>query len=359
MSDAATFFAKKKKKKGFKGFNANKIDAASITSTVHVDAPALSTDTSTDPAAPASSGAVPPVSTLTEAFTATSAPSAAVLPATEGAPVPESAAGVSGDGAGAGSGGGGGGGEWDDEALAATYARKGAVTGAATTELLDMKALELKRREEDDVAERMRVEETKAALAAAREGMEREALRLKEEREKKEVANKATDAGTGPGTGRGGRGFGGAGGKWIPPHLRAGAGLSRVRMGAAMSSAASQKLDTQDENLFPDLAAADAILEQQKSQVAYKVTKKTPVGGGATWASRPIVKPEPKAEKPKEPEKPREEPKQPEKPKEEPKKETQPAVAPETAATTSAPAAGTLPKKKKKKKKDVSTFKSS
>ena len=36
MSDAAAFFAaKKKKKKGFK-FNANKIDASTVTTTVHV-----------------------------------------------------------------------------------------------------------------------------------------------------------------------------------------------------------------------------------------------------------------------------------------------------------------------------------
>lgn len=35
MADAASFFAGKKKKKAFK-FNANKIDASSVTTTVHV-----------------------------------------------------------------------------------------------------------------------------------------------------------------------------------------------------------------------------------------------------------------------------------------------------------------------------------
>jgi hypothetical protein len=37
MSDTAAFFAnKKKKKKAFKGFNANLVDVASVTQTVHV-----------------------------------------------------------------------------------------------------------------------------------------------------------------------------------------------------------------------------------------------------------------------------------------------------------------------------------
>ena len=36
MSDAAAFFANKKKKKSSRGFNANTIDAASVIATVHV-----------------------------------------------------------------------------------------------------------------------------------------------------------------------------------------------------------------------------------------------------------------------------------------------------------------------------------
>ena len=37
LSDTAAFFAnKKKKKKAFKGFNANLVDVASVTHTVHV-----------------------------------------------------------------------------------------------------------------------------------------------------------------------------------------------------------------------------------------------------------------------------------------------------------------------------------
>ena len=62
----------------------------------------------------------------------------------------------------------------------------GIAAGAgATTELLDMKALEKKRNEEDDIAERMRVEETRAQLAAAKEGMAKEAERLQAEKEAK------------------------------------------------------------------------------------------------------------------------------------------------------------------------------
>ena len=176
------------------------------------------------------------------------------------------------------------GGEWDDDALAASYARKGFPMAAATTvEVLDMKALDAKRLDQDDIAERLRIEETRAQLASAKEGMEREAQRLKQEREKKEEEKKPAEE------------LATTGGKWLPPHLRAGAGLQRVR---PTGSTGSQKLDTQDENLFPDLSVADAILEKQKEDVAYKVPKKTAVGGGATWGSRaPVIKAESKPEK--------------------------------------------------------------
>ena len=227
-------------------------------------------------------------------------------------------------------------GEWDDVALAASFSRKGtaavlAGTGA-TAELLDMKAFDAKRRGEDDIAERLRIEETKAQLAAAKEGMEREAQRLKEERESKEFkeVTKPSLHGT-PGT------TGSAGTKWVPSRMRMGGVQDRVRMGSSLGMVSS-KLDTQDENLFPDLAAADAILEQKKDQVAYKVAKKTAVGGGATWGSRPPVvqakesEPEPKAPEP------------------------GPEVVVEAVALAAAPV---VPTKKvaKKKKKDLSTFK--
>lgn len=242
-----------------------------------------------------------------------------------------------------------GGDQWDDEALAATLTRKTATTGTGTTsELMDMKKFDPKVNEQDEVAEKLRVEENKAKLAAAKEGMEREAARLKEAKEKKTEAAPATSNRFAAAA------AGGAGGKWVPPHMRGG-GLPKIRMGAG---APGGKVDTQDEQLFPDLASADAIIKQQEGQqqTAFRVVKKTPVGGGATWGnkSKPQqaakAKPQPRAESP--------------------KKEATPepvAAAPASAApspekpkTTTAEPAAAAPKKtlgKKKKKKDLSTFK--
>ena len=249
-----------------------------------------------------------------------------------------------------------GGDQWDDEALAATLTRKTATTGAGTTsELMDMKKFDPKVNEQDEVAEKLRVEENKAKLAAAKEGMEREAARLKEEKEKKaEAAAPATASRFAAAA------AGGAGGKWVPPHMRGGA-LPKIRMGGG---ATSGKVDTQNEELFPDLASADAIIKQQEGQqqTAYRVVKKTPVGGGATWGNK--VKPQepakaktpPRAESPKkdiapEPEAAPSAPAvpSPEKPK---------TTTAEPAATATAAAAPKKTLGKKKKKKDISTFKS-
>lgn len=278
MSDIQNFFANKNKtktkKKVFK-FNANLIDAATVTSAVHVDAPALSTETDV-------TGPLGSIMGTTESGIT----SGTMIHNTNGA----AAAGA--DGGKLASTSGAGAEEWDDEALAASFSRnKGtpavivAATSGVTAELLDMKALDAKRRGEDDIAERLRIEETKAQLAAAKEGMEREAQRLKEEREMKE---RNEDKKTAP---VGNSFSGAAGGKWVPPHMRAGStGLDHGRMGFS-SGMPSSKLDTQDDNLFPDLAAADAILEQKKEQVAYKVVKKTPVGGpNTTWGSAAATK---------------------------------------------------------------------
>jgi len=319
MSDAAAFFANKKKskKKAFK-FNANKIDAATVTTTVHVDAPALSTD-----AEAASVGMALASTSIAENDSNQKTNNTKSNGGS--ADDPSSSAG----------------GQWDDEALAASYSRKGVTAAASTAEVLDMKAFDAKRRDQDDIAERMRVEETKAQLAAAREGMEREAQRLKQEREKKEESKKPEPSN------RFSAAVGGMGSKWVPPHMRAsgGGGLSRVRMGSALP-ASLKKLDTQDADLFPDLAVADKILEHQKGheKVAYKVHKKTPVGGGATWGSRPAVVRPKKVTVPKE--------KAPE-PEPEPKVEVEPTPKPQPKPV--------IAKKKptKKKKKDLSTFKSS
>jgi hypothetical protein len=239
--------------------------------------------------------------------------------------------------------------QWDDEALAATYTRKGAATTGS--ELRDMKSLDPKRSDKGFIAEKLRVEETKAQLAAAREGMEREAAKLKEDAEKKDEKKAATSSG---GTRFGAAaasmsGAGGTGGKWVPPHLRGGssAGLTRSRMPGA--SGGFQKVDTKNEELFPDLAAADKILEKQQKQQqpVFKIPKKTPVGGGATWASKPKPVPQkaPKAE-PKVVEAPVEK-------KEEPIK----AVAPAPAADGSATKPVIKKRTTTKKKKDLSTFK--
>lgn len=141
MSDAAAFFAKKKKKKKTFKFNANTIDASQVTNTVHVDAPALSTGD--------------------------------LVPTTGALPLEKDPAAGNDD-------------AWDDDALAANTLRKGAAVvvpaGATTKDLVvETKALSLKTNtggnEQSDIAEKLRVEETKAQLAAAREAMEREAQR--------------------------------------------------------------------------------------------------------------------------------------------------------------------------------------
>jgi len=83
-------------------------------------------------------------------------------------------------------------GDWDEGALAPKMSRTAAsaITGGGPTELLDMKALELNRSEQDDIAERMRVEETRAQLAAAKAGMEKEAQRLRENKRLKRQRGK-------------------------------------------------------------------------------------------------------------------------------------------------------------------------
>ena len=246
--------------------------------------------------------------------------------------------------------------QWDDEALAATFAKKGAIaTSGNTAELMDMKSVDLRRSDEDDIAEKLRIEETKAKLAAAKEGMEKEAQRIKEEQEKKEQEKKDV-ASAGPRFGAAAAGMasagGGMGSKWLPPHMRSsggGSALARERLGMPASTG-NQKLDTQSEELFPDLAAADAIMEQKKQNQPGKPPKKTPVGGGASWASKSNKKQEkstaveeaPKEEATTEKETPAE----------------APAPTPQAAPAAAAPAAAPI-KPKKKKKKDLSTFKPS
>lgn len=262
--------------------------------------------------------------------------------------------------------------QWDDAVTASNQSRKGTHATKATDHVLDVKTLDSNRGGETNIAEKLRVEETKAQLAAAREGMEREAAKVKEEKEKKEQAKKEKEEaaaksrfpGASASMGGGGGGLSGTGGKWVPPHMRGGGGgmgsspgLAPIRMGAGWG-AGSQKLDVADDELFPDLAAAGKILEkkEKEQQPVFKVPKKTPVGGGATWASKPKISvsapaPAAPAAKP-EPTPPSSQP---------PSQESSKAAAPASAAAAPAPAKETttpaVRKTTKKKKKDLSTFK--
>jgi hypothetical protein len=222
-----------------------------------------------------------------------------------------------------------------------------------------MKSLDPKRSDQGYIAEKLRVEETKAQLASAREGMERQAAKLKDDRDKKDEkkAEKNASIPSNPrfGAAAATMGAGGTGAKWLPPHLRAGGGgasMTRAPMPGSIGGF-QKKVDTNDEQLFPDLATADAIIEKQSQQTQPgKAPKKTPVGGGATWATK-MKKPSVKA---------------PRAPKAEPvvaaappnaDKESEEQAKTETAAPESAAPVAKAPIKKRtvKKKKDLSTFK--
>jgi hypothetical protein len=241
--------------------------------------------------------------------------------------------------------------QWDDEALAAATYKKGA-TAASTGSggLADMKSMDPKRSDQGYIKEKMRVEETKAQLAAAREGMERQAAQLKVDKEKKDEKKQANQGSitSNPrfGAAAASMSAGGTGTKWLPPHLRAGGGggasMTRAPMPGSIGGF-QRKVDTADEQLFPDLATADAIIEKQDKDS--RAPKKTPVGGGATWGNK-IKKPVVRA------------------PKVEPVtaspiagKESEEPAKTETAAPVSAAPVAKAPKRVVKKKKDLSTFK--
>lgn len=357
MSDTAAFFAKKKtKKKKFKAFNANKIDASSVTTETHVDAPEVSAE-----------------------HVATSLGGLSGLgSATAGA---EDA--VNGNDQWADSQGG-----WGSKSNVTAPTTAG---DSKVAELLDMQALNAKRNEQDDVAERLRIEETKEQLARAKEGMAKEAERMEAEKANKEAKAAARASGQGRALG-GSTTLGGgssSGGKWIPSHMRntGGAaiggprfGLGSVRGPASMDGSGFQKpVDTANEEIFPDLAAAENIIaekEKQEKDKKERLAGRAPIGwGGAAAAATATV---PAQRKPLNQAKPAAERKplnlaptkkaeaQPAS-KEEKKEETKPAVeaTPAVATLAAAPATTPAPDKpaekkkvlKKKKKKDLSTFK--
>lgn len=310
MSDAAAFFAKKKKKKGKKAFsfNANKVDVSAVTSNIHVDAPAVSSEE--------------------------------VVPSS----LNQMSISKGNDNAG----------DWDESAEVAKATTSTAATGAGPSELMDMKALELKRNEQDDIAERLRVEETKAQLAAAKAGMEKEAQRLKEEKEFKTVQKAANSAPRPSGLGGGA----GGGGKWVPVHMRNSA-ASRPAMGSSMGGSSrfgnvsgvsttgyQRKVDTNDDMLFPDLgavAAADKAAEQEEEEKRQEAARLAALARKERNAAKKAAEAEREAQEatPVEPT-----------PAPAPVPAPAPAPAP-TPAATPAP----IKKKTKKKKKDLSTFK--
>lgn len=360
MSDTAAFFAKKKtKKKKFKSFNANKIDASAVTTSAHVDAPEIST--------------------------------------LEG--VTTSLGGLGGLGK---AEVGGGDDQWADSQ--GGWGSNNKSSGAAASggdskvaELLDMQSLQARRNAEDNVAERLRIEETKAQLAKAKEGMAKEGERLAAEKEAKTF----TRAGPAPGA----RGMGGStGGKWVPSHMRStagGVGLAFSGGGSAIRGAASMEgsagggggfqkpVDMANEELFPDLAVADKIMaekerleKEEQDRMAGSKTARAPSGwgsrmgsgGGGVSAAAPAqrkplnIAPAPAERKPLNlvpPPKKKEEEEKAEETKPEAAPVESPASAPESAApAVEAPVAEKAAEKpkekkvlKKKKKKDLSTFK--
>ena len=258
-------------------------------------------------------------------------------------------------------------------------------SGPKVAELLDMQALNDMRNKEDDVAERLRIEETKAALARAKEGMEKEAERLVAEKEAKEAKAAARASGGSS------MASGGSGGKWVPAHMRNAGGGSRfgsaTRGPASMDGSGFQKsVDVASEELFPDLADADKIVADKEAELKKEQDRMaTASSGGPTmapagWGSRmgpgsassapaqrkPLNLAPPAERKPlKLTSKKAEEVSTTEEVKKEEKKEEATPVAEETKTETPAPVPVAVapvedkPKKvlKKKKKKDLSTFK--
>lgn len=327
MADTAAFFASKKKKgtkKKFKAFNANKIDANSVLASTHVDAPEMS-----------------------EGVTSTLGGLA-----------------LGGDKAENND-------DWDESQTTGGWGNNATNSGADSkvSELLDMQALEVQRNEEDNVAERLRKEATKAQLARAKEGMAKEAERLAAEKAEKEAM--AAERAARPA---------GTGGRWIPSHMRTAVGGSAVGGGGLSST---------NEELFPDLADADKILadkEKQEEEERKRIANSQPIraptgwgsrmgpGGGSTAAAAPAQRkplnlaPPPAERKPLNLNAPsnkstaadtKEEAVE-KKEEEKPIAEETPATAPTPAAAAPVAAPTPAPEKKvlkKKKKKDLSTFK--
>jgi hypothetical protein len=234
--------------------------------------------------------------------------------------------------------------QWQDSSTTATATTSAVNTTVAPAEavVLDMKSLQTSK--QANIAEKMRIEATKAALAAARQGMEREGQKLEAAKMEKAAKQQAPDAAAG------------SGGRWMPAHLRGGLAS---RMTASRLPGGGQKVDTSSAELFPDLQQADKILEQKERAQAASVKhvpKKTPVGGGANWASKAVTRPKLAVTPPKAAAKPEVVTPAVEAAAAE---AVAPAPAPEpvVAAPVIKPSLATRKSATKKKKKDLSTFK--
>lgn len=254
--------------------------------------------------------------------------------------------------------------DWDENALASKVAKATSTTfktGYGPSELMDMKALELKMNDQDDIAERMRIEETKKKLAAAREGMEKEAQRLQEEKEAKEAKKREQMESQSRrfGVAEGSVGTAGGVGKWVPSRFREAAasvpayGASRFQA-AASATGYQRKVDTNDEELFPDLATAGKLIQEAEEQKAANAAAAAAANKAKAAASKPKQDTNAEVEEKEEEKEEKEVEKQPNVKKESEGDEVKVEV------TTSAPISSTpgapIPKKKKKKK-DLSTFK--
>lgn len=167
--------------------------------------------------------------------------------------------------------------DWDDEALAVAYTHGissvslTSNSNSTTAELGTLQGSSNASSATEDIAEKLRVQETKAQLAAARLGMERQAALLKSQKEAAESAVSASSTSA----------LGG-GSKWVSSRQRMeGSSISRGRFGNV-----SAKLDVADNELFPDLQQAEKILESQKPKKPNAGPAKKALGG-ATWASKP------------------------------------------------------------------------
>ena len=274
------FFANKKKKsstarkKKFNSFNANKIDiSTAFTSAIHVDAPEILSASELEHGMSAISG----LTDFAGQFVGGTAYDGLVCV----------------DGAMSSLSGVGGGDElWADVAQVTgwgnNHRKNAAVTGSSLTndtsgadnkvaELMYMQALHVRRHTQDDVAERLRIEETKAKLVRAKEGMAREAERLEAEREAMVATKRSNDYGDGLQLGGGDGVSISESCKW----LHSNANFSTVMRACNNSRGPmpidgftqagrfpgfQKAVDTASEELFPGLAEAEKILAEKERE---------------------------------------------------------------------------------------------